>query len=149
MTLLRPCLEPGCPELVGRGRCAAHTAAYKRRHHGDPARGYGSAQHQAWRRAVIQRDRECVDCGAALLDARGEPLSTADADHVVALQEGGSYALGNGAGRCHGCHSRKTARELRAATFGDIGEPRRAPSPPRPRGGRARAPDAPPGGWYA
>ena len=112
--MLRPCLEPRCPVLVERGRCPQHERAYDRRRGTAAERGYCSAEHLAWRRAVIKRDRSCGDCGTGLLDSRGEPISTAHADHIVPLGDGGTYALSNGAARCRSCHSRKTMGEQRA-----------------------------------
>jgi 5-methylcytosine-specific restriction endonuclease McrA len=82
-------------------------------------RGYGSPEHRAWRRTVIKRDKLCRDCHQPLLDARGEPLPTAHADHIIPKAAGGApFDLANGAGRCNRCHSRKTIREQRDPFLG-------------------------------
>ena len=102
-----PCAHPGCSALAldTGNRCAAHrrvTYAQDRQVRGSShERGY-DARHRKWRLAVLARDPVCVMCNAEL---------STDADHIVALSKGGTWALTNGAGLCHGCHSRKTARE--------------------------------------
>ncbi len=106
----RPCLEPGCPH-AGTPRCAVHARERERARGSSTERGYGSTEHLAWRRAVLLRDRSCRDCGAPLVDAQGEPLPTAHADHIVRVRAGGQWELPNGAGRCDRCHGRKTRRE--------------------------------------
>ncbi len=110
---LRACLEPGCPHPAGRrGRCRAHERAYDQRRGTAAQRGYATAAHQAWRRAVILRDQRCADCGIYLLDDRGEPLSSAHGDHVVPIAQGGArFDLRNGRARCERCHGRKTLSE--------------------------------------
>lgn len=111
----RPCLHPGCPALVQgkKSRCPRHQSEYDLRRGSAAERGpYNSALHKQWRRAVILRDRCCVDCGRPLLDRRGEPLPRAHSDHIIPLTAGGDYTLDNGAARCHRDHSRKTMREL-------------------------------------
>lgn len=39
---MRPCVQPGCPTLVERGRCAVHQRAYERRRPSARERGYDS-----------------------------------------------------------------------------------------------------------
>jgi len=86
---------------------------------------------KAWRRsrtwdaraAIRWRDRaehgcvRCVDCNVVCEpedeDASGVPW---DADHELALEDGGEHVLENLRARCVQCHSRKTARENRART---------------------------------
>ena len=102
----------------GVDRCPKHQREYDLRRGSAYARGYNSPEHRSWRRTVIQRDRVC-DCGAALVDPRGEPLPTAHADHIIPKRAGGAeFDLRNGKGRCNRCHSRKTAREQRDPFLG-------------------------------
>ena len=106
--LPRPCLEPGCPVLCHTPRCEVHWRLYKRRYDAEDVkrrgnsgqRGYG-AHHRKWRKMVLARNPLCADCG--------RPATVAD--HIKPLKRGGSWSLTNGAGRCHGCHQRKTARD--------------------------------------
>lgn len=97
---MKPCAEPRCPELVQSGRCAKHAhwrnddrpTAYRR--------GY-DGRHQRWRKMVLNRQPQCVACGA--------PATVAD--HVVPLSQGGGWEIENGQGMCVPCHNSKTARE--------------------------------------
>lgn len=75
------------------------------------ARGYGSANWQAVRAAVIARDVFCVDCGKVC-----HKPGDAQVDHIVpkATSEPAEAAPLSGlALRCRACHSRKTALESR------------------------------------
>ena len=107
----RPCAQPGCPALVAQGsRCPAHATQHNRAHKVAQRGVYSSARHRAWRRLILNRDPICVmpRCGRA----------STDADHIIPLSMGGTWELSNGAGRCHRCHSRKTAREARDPFLG-------------------------------
>lgn len=110
---LRTCLEPGCPAPVARGRCTRHRHEHERKRPTAARRGYRSLKHLTWRRTVIRRDGNCVDCGKMLVDHQGEPLWFAHADHIVPVSAGGTWALSNGAARCDRCHGRKTRRDQR------------------------------------
>ena len=96
----RQCQHAGC------GASVLPPARFCARHRqGEPQTSrsvYHKAQHRRWRKLVLARDAICVDCGEAL---------ATDADHKVPLSKGGSWALSNGQGLCHRCHSVKTARE--------------------------------------
>lgn len=67
--------------------------------------------HKAFRRAVLQRDRECAVCGAT---------TNLVADHIRPLVQGGTNDLSNGQalctddGRLGGCHGKKTREERRS-----------------------------------
>jgi 5-methylcytosine-specific restriction protein A len=65
-------------------------------------RHYG-AHHRQWRKLVLARHPICQDCGRA---------PSTNADHIVALRDGGTWEMENGQGLCASCHSRKTARGL-------------------------------------
>ncbi len=99
---MKPCAEPGCPELTERGGyCEEHRKPRRREHvEKTAARGYGAA-HRRWRKAVLARDPLCVDC-------LGEGRSTlaTDADHI----DGDPFnrQLSNGRGLCRKCHNRRT-----------------------------------------
>lgn len=70
------------------------------------ARGYCSARHKAWRKAVLERDGyTCRECGR-VCGSSGE----AHADHVIPIAERPDlrYEVANGQCLCHPCHSRKT-----------------------------------------
>ncbi len=71
---------------------------------------YSSAQHPAWRAAVIRRAGfQCEKC-----TARGKLY----ADHIVELKDGGApFDLNNGRATCASCHTKKTNVE-RAKRFG-------------------------------
>lgn len=64
---------------------------------------YLSAEHQAWRSAVIKRaGGQCKKCGRS-----GCRLF---ADHIIELRDGGApFDVTNGEALCGSCHSTKTA----------------------------------------
>lgn len=98
---MRPCAEPGCPELIERaGYCDAHRPRRKQHEEKTAARGYGAA-HRRWRKAVLARDALCIDC---LAERRSTPAT--DADHI----DGDTFnrQLDNGRGLCRTCHNRRT-----------------------------------------
>ena len=72
---------------------------------------YGSAEHRAWRAAVLARaGHACQGCGH-----RGARLY---ADHIVELRDGGAALdVTNGQALCGACHTTKTiaARAARMA----------------------------------
>lgn len=73
---------------------------------------YGTPEHRAWRKAVI--DRAFGTCEAVDPDGRrcGRAEARMFADHVIELRDGGApFDLANGQALCGGCHSRKTAAE--------------------------------------
>ena len=51
---------------------------------------------------ILARDPVCKDCGSA---------PSTEADHIVALEDGGTWEMTNGQGLCKPCHSRKTWKE--------------------------------------
>lgn len=85
---------------------------------GSHAQHYRSPDHQAWARAVKQRDGyACRKCGAAGPDVR------LIADHVKEIADGGSRLdVANGMTLCLPCHNRKTAsnRQERLAAFAPL-----------------------------
>ena len=155
---LRPCATPGCPGLTRDGRycerctepserplaacerrgcprttrerwCPAHAAEEAARRRGARAqdtrpnaarRGYG----RAWRklRAEVLRARPwCEAC---------RMRRASDVDHLIPRRLGGRDVASNLRPLCHGCHSRKTARQ-----DGGFGRGVRAPHSPGGGGG--------------
>lgn len=102
---LTPCLTPGCPNLVRRGRCPAH----QREHRGTTAGiGYGAA----WRRLrllVLTEEPLCRECRK-----QGRTTAATEVDHITPKRLGGTDARDNLAALCESHHSQKTAREQNA-----------------------------------
>lgn len=110
---LTPCLEPGCPALVPRGRCPEHAREHARRYDRfeRPKRDM-LYQTPAWRafRASILRDRpDCEACGQPL--GKGATVS-----HIVPVADDPRRALDptNVEAVHRSCHSRlgATRREI-------------------------------------
>lgn len=107
MRFLAVCADPNCTELVRGGRCSAHAAEYDRgiKDRSEWRWVYGDRRWRALRRQVRQEQPWCIVTGCHEL--------TADVDHIVALQDGGSpFARENVQGMCHAHHSAKTADEV-------------------------------------
>ena len=124
---LTPCANPGCPELVERGRCDAHRVAQRQAY--DRATGT-SAQRgydETWRRFVLAyrqgRDLDLSQPGAVLiLEARNrcahcwtEGRRNSDRleyDHIIPLSAGGARLdVANVQPLCDSHHRVKTWRE--------------------------------------
>lgn len=112
MTLLRPCLTPGCHALVRRGRCPAHEQPRRREYESRPERRaeqalYRSAEWRQLRRQVLDLNPFC----AAHL-AVGEQVAATEVDHVRPVLEGGApLDPANLVALCKPHHSQKTMRE--------------------------------------
>ena len=106
MNRYKPCTQPGCPVLVpaGQGRCEGCEKAAEARRGSSWQRGY-DRRHQAWRRAVLARDRWCVVCGDTATEADHWPRSRRE------LVAAGLSPVDPSCGRglCKRCHSRATA----------------------------------------
>ncbi len=107
---MRVCSVHGCGEIYPTtegSRCHRHRAEADRRRGTATQRGYGSAGHKSFRRAVIQRDLICQLCGL-------EPATVADhyprsRRELVALGlNPNDPQYGRGLG--HRCHSIETAQ---------------------------------------
>jgi 5-methylcytosine-specific restriction protein A len=111
---MRHCAQPGCPEIVQRGRCARHavTKEHERPNY-DTRRLYRSARWFALRARVLAAQPFCSEPVATggVTGVCGRP--TTDVDHV--RPHAGDDALfwnpANLKAKCHACHSAKTARE--------------------------------------
>lgn len=107
---MKPCPEPGCPELVVRGRCPLHQAEAERRYRG---RGDRAVYHtRRWRilsRRVLAEEPLCRACQVEL---------SSDVDHIEPVEDGGPmWARSNLQALCHACHSRKTRQDVATRTF--------------------------------
>jgi 5-methylcytosine-specific restriction protein A len=111
--MLRPCLSPGCPELVESGRCPRHAAKVRERIGKTAERGYGSD----WRKVrleVLARDRyECqiqTHCGRGV-GAQDGALAT-EADHIIPIDRfpGGRLLKSNLQAACKACNVAKGDR---------------------------------------
>ncbi len=107
---MMPCLEPGCPVLVQRGRCEKHRREEQRRYNArrpSPARqGYGRDWSEASRRYRAAHPI-CENCGQ-----RKSRLT----DHIVPIKHGGARMdPQNWQALCSHCHESKKARERRGS----------------------------------
>lgn len=119
MKSLQPCAEPGCPELVSRGRCPTHARKFARdleaKHPEWRETGwrwiYSDRRWKALSRQVLREQPQC----ARMIDARTRcPRRSTDADHIVPPRDGGApFDRRNVQGLCHEHHSAKTADEIR------------------------------------
>jgi len=104
----RYCPEPGCPNLVTRGRCPQHKRTQEaRRPYPQTRAWYQSARWQAIRRRHLSLYPLCAHC----LEQK-RPVPATDVDHVLP-HRGDAHIFWHGAlqSLCHGCHSRKTRAE--------------------------------------
>ena len=90
--LMRPCLHPGCPTLVTKGRCPTHRTTTTQR-------GYGS-EWQRYSRAKRAQQPWCSTCG------RTDDLTT---DHTT------------DAVYCRSCHRSEAQGGVRR-NLGDMGQ---------------------------
>lgn len=102
---LRPCSRCG---RLGAGRlCEIHLREERRaldaRRGKTAARGYGG-HHREWREVILARDPICCRCGR-------KPSTIAD--HIVPLEDGGTWELSNGQGLDGRCHAIKTGEDVR------------------------------------
>lgn len=103
--LLRQCREPGCGELVQRGRCPICSRTREQQRGTRQQRGYGAAW-QRTRGRVLREAPWCSKC------AEGDIVTPAtEVDHITPKVDGGTDDRSNLAGLCRSCHSRKTATE--------------------------------------
>lgn len=110
---MHACAYPMCKALLHKGRwCSIHTPTitrdYKRedQYRGTrQERGYG-ANHQRWRLMVLARCPMCIWPGCT--------APATEADHIIPLSKGGSWALDNGQGMCKRHHARKTRQDNNA-----------------------------------
>ena len=101
----KACGHFGCPtKVVGVTYCDEHRPMNWR---GDPRTS--TAEHKAWRRAVLDRDH-----WRCRLKYPGCTGKATQADHKVAVAFGGApFDVANGQGACPHCHKIKTQAESR------------------------------------
>lgn len=106
---LRPCSQPGCPEVATQGsRCPAHAQEheqarrkrYDERRASPSARGYDAK----WRRIRAQFLKSFPQC-----ERCGDQATVVD--HITPLAQGGTHQWANLQPLCASCHNRKTATE--------------------------------------
>ena len=110
-TEMRVCAEPGCPNIVEKGRCEAHQRAtrtvQRRFYAGTKGISYGRRWRSA-RVAFLALQPLCVAC-----QAKGYITPATDVDHIEPHR--GDYERfwdhTNWQPLCHACHSSKTAAE--------------------------------------
>lgn len=102
------CSQPGCAELVppGVSRCEGCSRSADRSRGTATERGYNSAGHRRFRRAVLRKDPICVVCRSAPSTVADHyPLSRRDL--VAAGLDADDPARGRGV--CKRCHDQETA----------------------------------------
>lgn len=103
---LRPCLYPGCPELVSTGRCVKHTPV----DHRDPdvSKLYNSQRWKQIRVRQLTAHPWCAECAG-----EGRYTPATDVDHITRHRgDPMRFYAGPFQSLCHACHSRKTLREV-------------------------------------
>jgi len=133
----RPCAQPGCKELVEKGKCPAH----KRQEYQQEDRFRGSRHDRGYdaiwtklRLTVLERDYYlCQPCARA-----GVHMPGSEVDHVLPKEDGGTDDEANLQTICRRCHGQKTGREeaarRRSAALGprgglDLGSDRQGTAP--------------------
>lgn len=120
---LRPCITPGCPELVETGRCAQHQAARYREQSTTPeAQQPRLYDTHAWKRARAAQLRAHPWCQIQMHCATGsitDRIAT-EVDHIISVRERPDLRLDyrNLQSACKPCHSAKTLSEMRKLTNG-------------------------------
>ena len=116
MPAKRVCTTKGCPNLVDAGRCDDCTRKAEQLRGNARQRGYNTAGHQAFRRAVLTRDPVCVCADQGHGHQPGHCLTAATvADHYPRsrreLLTDGRNPNDPAAGRglCKTCHDKTTA----------------------------------------
>jgi len=103
---LKPCVHPGCIELVRSGSlCAEHRRLREQERGSANVRGYD----YAWRRIREAFLRKHMWCSDPFGVHTGMRVMAQHVDHRVPLSQGGTHDEGNLNPLCTSCHSRKTA----------------------------------------
>jgi 5-methylcytosine-specific restriction protein A len=105
------CSQPGCPNFQP---CPAHQRKpWGASRRSDLVTLSGSKQQKRSRHIILRDDGRCHVCGEH---------GANEADHVIALSEGGADTLDNMAAiHSEPCHREKTAAEARRARIGPPG----------------------------
>ena len=110
---LRACLEPGCSQLVERGRCRVHRQAFDASHH-------RPRESQRWYRSKAWKARTKRFLGANPACACGCGRLAETVDHIIPYgTEGapGFWDESNWQGLTFACHSRKTREDVASRVF--------------------------------
>jgi 5-methylcytosine-specific restriction endonuclease McrA len=100
-----PLRRRGVAECLIRSECPWYVERERARR--ERRRAAAARRRPNLRRRVLERDGgRCVDCG--------EVHAKWDADHALALEDGGEHSLANLVTRCRVDHRSKTAQENRA-----------------------------------
>ena len=107
---MKPCLEPGCPDLAPKGtsHCPTHRpepfGGGRNRPSFRARYGISQSEWQKIRRRAMRRDRRrCVLCGNRATQV----------DHIIPVSAGGSNAMTNLQSLCEPCHKTKTVDDRR------------------------------------
>jgi 5-methylcytosine-specific restriction protein A len=101
----RPCAEPGCDQLVTKGRCPKHARQQDVSYVRAGKRIYASARWRGLRRQVLREQPFCQVLGCFTL--------ATDVDHVVPIRDGGApFRRANLQALCKKHHSEKTITEV-------------------------------------
>jgi 5-methylcytosine-specific restriction endonuclease McrA len=121
---LRPCAQPGCGELVPRGRCSLHTKEQDERRRGAEtwrhvkgARSgtidiYQSARWKRLQARVLREANYLCECEECKQRPVGEPANTVD--HIIAVRDAPSLAFerSNLRAMSQSHHSRRTIGDV-------------------------------------
>lgn len=106
---LRPCRQPGCPQLTAGRYCPTHerqlSASLQERRGTRTERGY-DYQWQQTRLMVLRREPWCRRCMT-----RGIWTLATLVDHIVPLPQGPRLSVENLQPLCDVCHVAKTAED--------------------------------------
>ena len=110
---LRPCRKPGCCKLTASGYCEAHTPKRSGERSEKAKQWHKLYNTDEWindlRPTQLLLQPWCEECAR-----EGRRVRATDVDHRI--EHKGDLALfrdrSNLRSLCHGCHSRKTARDL-------------------------------------
>lgn len=107
---LRPCAEPGCPELVKAARCATHERAAQKRKDTKTAEARAFYDSPRWRKVRAWYRKRHPACEECLRAGRTTPATLVD--HIVPVRLGGAkFADANLQSLCDPCHQRKRREE--------------------------------------
>jgi 5-methylcytosine-specific restriction protein A len=122
------CAESGCPKMVpiGTRRCEAHKRIGKYPDRSGTSRT-GTTRHIANRKEILKRQPDCRIGYPDICTG----IST-DADHIVALSQGGTDDLSNLQGACRRCHLRKASLEGHEARGHNVTLPKPSAPPEQP-----------------